>query len=431
MRFQFSRRTKIVIYAAVAAFLIFSIYLIRGISINTHLTISGYVPTGHYPGYPAMNLKDKTTEQIAEIKRGEYLVKAGDCIACHSAPGEGNQAFAGGLPMQTPFGVVYSQNITPDKETGIGSWSDQDFIRAFHEGISPQGEYYYPAFPYYYFSQVTVADVLAIRAYLNSIPAVKHPNHSNSMIFPFNWRFLQLGWRILFFYPNHTGPYQNDAAQSAKWNRGKYLVEGLGHCAMCHTPSYYLIVENVSLGAPIRKYHLTGAVVEGYLAPNITKSNLGAIPDQELLKVFKQYEMIGGNAVQGPMSEAIHDSLELLTDDDLLAIIAYMKSVESTIPVQPAARATDVGKVIYDNYCSGCHNSGVGGAPRIDNAAGWEALANSGLKKLYNIAIHGGGNMPAKGTCITCSDYQVTLAVDYMVSESQKKSKSAKTSKGK
>src|SRR3990167_5401167 len=146
MRFQFSRRTKIVIYAAVAAFLIFSIYLIRGISINTHLTISGYVPTGHYPGYPAMNLKDKTTEQIAEIKRGEYLVKAGDCIACHSAPGEGNQAFAGGLPMQTPFGVVYSQNITPDKETGIGSWSDQDFIRAFHEGISPQGEYYYPAF---------------------------------------------------------------------------------------------------------------------------------------------------------------------------------------------------------------------------------------------------------------------------------------------
>lgn len=419
-KLQFSHRTKRIIGFVLIAFTVLLVYVINGIVVNTRLTVSGYVPSGHYPGYPTLNLEGKTQEQIAEIKRGEYLVTAGDCIACHSSPGEGNKPFAGGLPMQTPFGVVYSQNITPDKETGIGNWSDDDFVRAFHDGISPQGEYYYPAFPYYYFNKVSIEDVLAIKAYLNSIPAVSHRNHPNSMVFPFNWRFLQLGWRILFFYPNRTGPFQAQADKSAQWNRGAYLVQGLGHCSMCHTPSYYIINENVSLGAPITKYYMTGAVVEGFLAPNITKTNLGAIPDQELLKVFKSYEMIGGARIQGPMSEAIHDSLELLTDDDLLAIITYLKSIKSTIPLQTSARATDVGKVIYQNYCSGCHSTGVGNAPRIDNAAGWNALANSGLQKLYNIAIHGGGNMPAKGTCITCSDYQVKLAVDYMVSEARK-----------
>lgn len=426
---QLSKRTKMTLWIIAIVAVTFLIYLINAIVYNTGLTMTSYVPTGHYPKYPALNLQDKSPQQMAEIKRGEYLVKAGDCLACHTDAAKGGKPYAGGLPMQTPFGNVYSPNITPDMETGIGKWSDQDFLRAMHEGVSPDGEFYFPAFPYLYFNKITTEDVLAIKAYLNVIPAVKHKNHATEMISPFNWRWLQWFWRVMFFYPERTGEYQHDAKQSAQWNRGAYLAQGLGHCSMCHTPSYYLLSQNVSLGAPMRKYDLTGAVIEGYLAPNISHSNIGAIPDNEMLKVFRKYSMIGGNTVQGPMAEAIHDSLNYLTDEDLLAIITYLKSVKSTVPVSRNVQSTDVGKVIYDNYCSGCHNTGVGGAPRISNADEWTTLANSGVRKLYNVAIHGGGNMPEKGTCITCSNYQIELAVDYIIAHSQKLKKAVKSVK--
>lgn len=417
---RFSLNTRRVIITTLIVVFIYAVYLINGVVVNTHLTMTSYVPSGHYPEYPVIDYQGKTPAQIAEIKRGEYLAKAGDCIACHSNQSSGGKPFAGGLPMQTPFGNLYTPNITPDKETGIGNWSNEDFITAMREGVMPDGQYYFPAFPYLYFNQMTVDDVLSIKAYLDLIPAVKQPNRDNEMLFPFNWRFLQLGWRILFFYPERTGPYQTNTNQSLDWNRGAYLVQGLGHCSMCHTPSYYLINENVSMGAPIRKYDLTGAVIQGYLAPNITHSNLGAIPDKELLKVFEEYEMIGGNSVQGPMEEAIHNSLRHLTTEDLLAMISYLKSVKSELPKPVTVKATDVGKVIYNNYCSGCHSTGVGDAPKISDAAGWQIMANSGVDKLYQVAIYGGGNMPAKGTCISCSNYQIKLAVDYMIAESKR-----------
>lgn len=416
-------RRMVILFLIVCS--IYLVYLINGVVVNTHLTMTSYVPTGHYPEYPIIDYQGKTAAQVAEIKRGEYLVKAGDCIACHSNQVAGGKAYAGGLAMQTPFGNIYTPNITPDKETGIGNWTNENFITAMREGLTPDGQYYFPAFPYLYFNQMTVEDVLAIKAYLDLVPAVKQANRDNEMIFPFNWRFMQLGWRVLFFYPERTGPFKANPNQSADWNRGAYLVQGLGHCSMCHTPSYYLINQNVSMGAPMRRYDLTGAVIQGYLAPNITHSNLGAIPDKELLKVFTEYEMIGGNVVQGPMEEAIHNSLRHLTTEDLLAMITYLKSVKSELPENVTVTSTDVGKIIYNNYCSGCHNSGVGDAPKISNAAGWAVMANSGIDKLYSIAIHGGGNMPAKGTCISCSDYQIKLAVDYMIAESKRMHNSA------
>tara|TARA_R110000868_G_scaffold161121_2_gene391069 strand:- start:1220 stop:2524 length:1305 start_codon:yes stop_codon:yes gene_type:complete len=423
---KFNKRTKIIAGVIAAAVIGFSIYTINGIVVNTNLSLTSYVPGGHYPQYPALNLKGKTKEQVVEINRGEYLVKVGDCLACHTNVANGGKPYSGGLPMQTPFGSLYSPNITPDKETGIGGWSEKDFMRAVHDGVNPRGQFYYPAFPYIFFNKLKTEDVTAIKAYLDVVPAVNQQNRQNEMMFPFNWRFLQLAWRILFFYPERTGAYQDNAAESTQWNRGAYLVEGLGHCAMCHTPSYYLLNKNVSLGAPIRKYNYTGAVIEGYLAPNISKSNIGAVPDAQLLDVFRKYSMIGGNPVQGPMADAIHDSLIHLTTADLLAMITYLKTVDSEVVVQPKAESTKVGKVIYENYCSACHNAGIGGAPRISNDLGWEKLANSGLEKLYDVAIHGGGNMPAKGTCITCSDYQIRLAVDYMVSQSRKANKPVK-----
>lgn len=421
-----SKRAKVILGAVTFFLVIFGVYVLYGVIVNTRLTMTSYVPTGHYPTYPAIDVKGKTSEQIIEIKRGEYLVKAGDCLACHTSASTGGKQFAGGLPMQTPFGNIYTPNITPDKETGIGKWSDQDFLQALHDGVRPDGSYYFPAFPYLYFNRLTTPDVLSIKAYLDSIPPVSQENRKNEMIYPFNWRFLQLGWRILFFYPERMGEFKQNPQMSKEWNRGAYLVQGLGHCSMCHTPSYYLITEDVSLGAPIRKYDLTGAVIEGYLAPNISKSNIGAIPDAQLMSVFRNYSMIGGNPVQGPMSEAIHNSLSYLTTEDLLTIITYLKTVDSKVPEEDSAGATDTGRVIYNNYCSACHNSGVGGAPRVSDAESWGTLANSGMEKLYTVAINGGGNMPAKGTCITCSDFQVRLAVDYMVARSKQAHSSTK-----
>lgn len=389
-------------------------YTVIGIVLNVERSKESYGQPYFFPTYPVPDTKGKTQALIAQIKKGEYLVKVGDCIACHTAAK--SPAFAGGYPMQTPFGVIYSPNITPDKETGIGNWTDAQFIKAMHDGIAPDGSYYYPAFPYLYFNQVSFDDLKAIKAYLDSIPPVHKPNRDNDMVWPFNWRFMQFGWRMLFF--DNTGPFKPSPDKSDKWNRGAYIVDGLGHCAMCHTPSYYVFSKQISLGAPIRKYDLTGANVEGYLAPNITKTNLGAIPDDELIKVFTDYRLLGGAELKGPMLEAVHDSLIHLTMPDLYAIITYMKSVKSKLPPQPSVSESSVGQYVYNSYCSGCHTSGVGGAPRIGSAASWKPLAKSGIDNLYTVAIQGGGNMPAKGTCISCSNYEVRAAVNYMLAAS-------------
>ncbi len=366
----------------------------------------------HYPAYPPIDTKGKDT---AAIKRGEYLAKAGDCIACHTNTPEKGKPFAGGLPMNTPFGTIYSPNITPDKKTGIGNWTDAQFVKAMRQGISPQGHYYYPAFPYYYFSKVTLQDLKDIKTYLNSIPAVQQANHKNEMVEPFNARFLQLGWRMLFFRPQNTGLFKPNPKQSAQWNRGAYLVEGLGHCAMCHSPSYYIVSNKLSLGAPIQKYNLTGAKIQGYLAPNITEENLAKISDQEITEVFTQDRLIGGGRVAGPMLEVNHNSLKHLTQSDLLAIAKYLRSVQSISPPKPKPGKGGPGGAIYEGYCSGCHTTGAGGAPKYGDPASWHALLNIGIHKVYTNAIKGIGGMPAKGTCLSCSDEEIKQAVDYMI----------------
>lgn len=410
-----SKKRNVVALAILLLIIIGSAYYtITGIQQNVLEMSEPADEITYFPSYPPMNTQGKDAELI---KKGEYIAKAGDCIACHTNAPEKGPVYAGGLPMLTPFGTIYSPNITPDKETGIGKWTEEQFIKAMRKGISPEGHYYYPAFPYIYFNNVTDEDLKALKAYLDSIPPVKQENLKNKMVWPFNQRILQLPWRLMFFHPEENpgariGTLDKSMPQTEQLKRGAYLVEGLGHCAMCHSPSYHIFSEKLSLGAPIKKYSLTGAKIESYLAPDISKKNLANVPLEEIIDVFTKDKLIGGGKVEGPMLEVNHDSLRYLTRSDLEAIALYLKSVASSSPPKPKGGQ---GKVVYESYCVGCHASGGGGAPKFGDAMTWEPVLKNGIDKVYTNAIQGIGGMPAKGTCISCSPEDIKQAVDYMV----------------
>ena len=198
------------------------------------------------------------TQDFGQIERGRYLATLADCAACHTA--KGGQPFAGGRPIETPFGVILSPNITPDEETGIGRWSDDDFVRLLQEGIGRDGKHIYPAMPYVYTTHATRADDLAIRAWFATIPAVHNKVVANQLPFPLDIRASLIAWNAFFFTP---GTFKPDAAKSTEWNRGAYLVTGLEHCAACHT------AKNIAGGDDIAHY-LQGGVLQGWYAPNIT-----------------------------------------------------------------------------------------------------------------------------------------------------------------
>lgn len=368
-----------------------------------------------------------TGEKATLIKKGEYLVKTGDCIACHTNVAEGGKPFAGGFPMVTPFGTIYTPNITSDKTYGIGTWSDKDFIKALHEGISPQGTYYYPAFPYLYFNRIKDEDIVAMRAYLNAVPAVHVENRKNTMMFPFNWRFLQLGWRILFFQFQQQGVYVEDKTQSDEWNRGAYLVQGLAHCGMCHTPMWNIISEKLPLAAPKSGYFLAGgALVDNMRVPNINSEKLKDVPDDKIVDVFEKCQMIEGGDVAGSMLELDKDSLQYLNRSDLLAIARYIKTVKSkSVPVPKVSAGSGAGAQVYASYCSTCHAMGAAGAPKYGDGVWNQLVAEKGMDTLDTNAINGLNAMPAKGTCSTCTDQQIKDAVTYMVDAAKGKSSKA------
>ncbi|KTC88114.1 cytochrome c [Legionella drozanskii LLAP-1] len=370
---------------------------------------------GYYPAYPST--APATGEQAELIKKGEYLARMGDCIACHTNVKGKTPSFAGGLPINTPFGTFYSPNITPDKETGIGNWTEEDFIRAMKHGRDPQGRNYFPVFPYIYFSKMTDEDARALYAYFMSIPPVNQKN--KELPFPFNVpgaRFTLWGWNLLFFYPDDN-PIVNDPTKSPAWNRGKYIVDSLGHCSMCHTPL------NV-FGAPKNRFYLTGTFIDGYWAPNITKYGLESATHNEISDVFSRGELINrAGPVAGPMAEVVHNSLTHLTEEDHLAMATYLKTVVSEDPLgvpgsenQPSLKR---GKQVYVNACIICHQNGEMSAPEIGNASNWYfRLQQSGLTGLYRHAIDGYNSMPVKGACVTCSDNDVIAAVDYILNNS-------------
>jgi cytochrome c5 len=377
------------------------------------------IPDKFYAPYPPIKVVSPFTQ--ASVQHGEYLSKIGDCIACHTNVVGGTPAYAGGLAIATPFGTFYTPNITPDKETGIGTWSEEDFIRALKEGRNPHGQNYFPVFPYVYFAKISVEDLKDLYAYFMSIPPVHQEN--KELPFPFNLRLARLGvwgWDLLFFYPDKS-EIVPDPKESALWNRGKYIVDGLGHCSMCHTPLN-------PLGAPKTRYYLGGGFVDGYFAPNITQKGLETATIQEVMDVFAKDQLINNaGPVAGPMAEVNHDSLHYLSDEDRLAIATYLKNVNGEDPyaIEPSDAPPSLarGRKVYITACVACHQRGEMTAPLIGDADNWYSRTKtSGLAGLYQHAIYGYNSMPVKGACVTCSDNDIKSAVDYILNASLERS---------
>jgi mono/diheme cytochrome c family protein len=251
------------------------------------------------------------------VERGEYLVRAGGCASCHTSAGD--QPFVGGRPLATPFGTFYSPNITPDPETGIGGWTDAQFLRALRDGLRPDGANYFPVFPYPSFTGISDSDALAIKAYLFSLPPVRRENRPHEVWFPFSWRFLQAGWKLLFFT---KGPFEPSPERSAAYNRGAYLVTALAHCGECHTPRNLL-------GAMRPSMRLAGTREgpDGQLVPNITPdpgTGIGKWEREDIVELLRTGNTPEQSKVKGAMREAIADGLKYLNDADLAAIADYL-----------------------------------------------------------------------------------------------------------
>src|ERR1700722_10929845 len=263
-----------------------------------------------------------------QIKRGEYLIRAPDCEVCHTAPG--GAAFAGGLAIPLPFGTLYSTNVTSDKETGIGDYSDADFLNAVQRGIRKDGARLYPAMPYPSYTYITDADALAIKAYLFSLAPVRSANRADTLGFPFNQRWLMGPWSFFF---NENVRFQPNAAQSPEWNRGAYLAEALAHCGECHTP------RNLAFALNNRK-KFAGAVTAGWHAFNISSdrgSGIGAWNDKEIAAYLSTGHASGRGTAAGPLGEAVDQSFSLLVPADINAMVAYLRSVP---PVASSELAT-------------------------------------------------------------------------------------------
>lgn len=369
-------------------------------------------PVEHWSTYPKM--KFPKGEKGEAIKRGEYLVMASDCIACHSTDAE--HPFAGGngvrpeiplLGYQVPLGTFYSPNITPDAETGIGKWTREDFHNAIRHGVAPDGSQYYPALPYLWFTKFSDQDISDMYDYFMAIPAVKRENKPHDIPFFMKWREIMLGWKLLFFYP-FDGPYRPDATRSEEWNRGAFLVEGPAHCGMCHTPI-------TMFGSPQLDKSYTGSIIDGYAAPNITGTSLKKVSVDELIRVFKYDEVPGGGEVKGPMKEVNHDSLMYLKDSDLRAISTYLKTTVDSEPLVISGSGDAKGQAIYNKHCMNCHASGAGGAPKFGDANDWAAIQAQPIEQTHDHAIKGFHGMPAMGLCGECVDDDIKATVDYML----------------
>src|SRR5215831_9896037 len=250
---------------------------------------------------------------------GEYLVRAGGCFSCHTAAG--GQKLAGGRALATPFGTFYSPNITPDPETGIGRWSEAQFLRALHEGVRPDGSNYFPVFPYPSFTKITDDDVRAIKAYLFAQPAVRQSNRAHDVAFPFSWRFLQSGWKLLFFSP---GPFRPNPARGEAYNRGAYLVTALAHCGDCHTPRNWF-----GATEPSRFLAGTSHGPDGKAVPNITPdadTGIGNWSEQDIVTLLKDGQTPDFDFVGGAMAEIVRNTSRL-DDADRHAIAVYLKAL--------------------------------------------------------------------------------------------------------
>jgi mono/diheme cytochrome c family protein len=303
------------------------------------------------PPSASIRVSAATLRDPALIARGEYLAAVGDCAACHTR--KGGVSYAGGRSLATPFGNVPAPNITPDPDTGLGRWSFEDFWRALHLGEGRHGELLYPVFSYTSFTKVTRDDALAIFAYLQSLPPVRQTSGQPSLRFPYSVRRSLAAWRALYFKP---GVYQPDSAQSAQWNRGAYLVQGLGHCNECHAT-------RDALGGLSPDHTLTGGQIpeQNWYAPDLSANQGGGLEGwgtRDIVDLLKTGQSAKGAAF-GPMADVVRKSTQHMTDADLEAIATYLQS----LPARPAAEAAVAhvsfdrkqGAKLYADRCADCH----------------------------------------------------------------------------
>jgi mono/diheme cytochrome c family protein len=338
---------------------------------------------------------------VAQLRRGQYLVAAGDCMSCHLR--DGGEPLAGGLGLKTPFGVIYTPNITSDKDTGIGNWNSDQFYHAMHDGIDDDGKNLYPAFPYPWFRLVSREDDDAIFAFLKTTPAVSYTPPKNALPFPLNFRSAVKGWNLLYF---NSHDFEPNANQSPEWNRGAYLVSGLGHCGGCHTPKN-------SLGADKSKQEFQGGTLDDWVAPDLTGNDRTGLGTWSIDDVA-EYLRNGRNAhagAAGAMADVITYSTSLLNDDDRRAMAVYLKSQapsRNAANAQPDPRAMHRGAEIYSDACASCHLENGVGQPRYFPPLGPNAmLQQADPIGLEHLILAGGriGTSPSRPSPMTMPSF--------------------------
>jgi len=367
----------------------------KAVSIVAAIIVAGIVVSALYISYDvSMHVGDKGAPAgpitATLLARGEYLTRAGDCAACHSVPS--GKPFAGGLPFKLPFGTIYSTNITSDRATGIGSWSDDDFVRALHRGIAPGGRYLYPAFPYTSFTGMSRGDALAIKAYLFSLPPQHVANKADELSFPFNQRWGLAFWDLAFLSDRRFVP---DPEQSDTVNRGAFLTTVLGHCGQCHTP------RNLAYGLKSGR-EFAGNVVQGWDAYNITSDKrvgVGTWSDAQIASFLSSAHAQDHGSAAGPMAKAVEDSLQYLTSTDISALVAYLRTVaaqtgDDAVNAAPAPRAQapqdELGRQVFEGTCVNCHQFNGDGRQTVYAAlAGSRAVTDPNGDNIIQIMLKG------------------------------------------
>lgn len=337
---------------------------------------------------PLESRHTEATSDPGTIARGAYLARAGNCIGCHTA--RGSAEYAGGREVDTPFGTIHAPNLTPDRETGIGEWSAAEFWRAMHNGRSRDGRLLYPAFPYPNFTLISREDSDAIYAFLQSLPAVRQPNREHRLRFPYNLQASLAVWRALYF---RAAPFEARADRSRQWNRGSYLVRGLGHCIACHSGRN-------ALGATTGDFELGGGLIpmQNWYAPSLASSREAGVADwqaDEVVALLKNGVSTRGS-VMGPMAEVVFRSTQYLSVDDLSAMAVFLQTLPQVETKLAPATTTDGellrrGEQLYGEQCANCHGDEGQGAPgMVPPLAGNRAVVLVSPNNVVKAIVHGG-----------------------------------------
>jgi mono/diheme cytochrome c family protein len=359
------------------------------------------------------------------VKRGQYLAEAADCMVCHTAPG--GEDYAGGLAFPLPFGTLYSTNITADKNTGIANYSDQDFLDAVQRGVRKDGARLYPAMPYTSYTFMADADVLAIKAYLLSLPGVPRENQRDTLQFPFNQRWSMIFWSLAF---NPNTRFAPNTEKNAEWNRGAYIAEALAHCGECHTP------RNLAFALD-NGQKFAGAVAAGWRAYDITSdkgTGIGGWSDDEIFAYLAEGHTVGHGTASGPMGEAVDHSLSHMEPADIRALVTYLRSIPAVVSSEPATIAPPapaspkeggggadaLGRKVFAQACVSCHSwTGVSALSPFATISGSRAVNDPTATNVAQIVISGtrrltpgAMSMPAFGS--TYTDTEIAAVANYV-----------------